>query len=524
MIKLTNREMQKRFVVLDPGATDDHGDAVRKAACKAYVTGCEDSTDFSGKLIGRDGKTLVDRTDGTTPFSSFENRTIAGFTEYKWYLQEFEKLGSVKIVTESVGPDGGGTFAEQYGASLPFLNINGAGNKGQEKGDTFLPTQDRHWKFYNHDEITGEPILVGEQVDTETPLVVLEAIAADKVIYVAGHMIDANGNYVRDPSSSGCKGRGGDYGCIWAPIAIKGVGWGTSFSSPIFGAALASVLAVFPDTHHTELARFGKACALKKGNGIEALLQKSGGVGVADFHCMGGVVDSLAKLPSGGTATITINGQAVNVGGRSVSLAPQASVASYVMRQASIQTTGRAIPASVAYAPEKDGFSFEAVQTEAGSMSVAGVQKVGSFFALAAIGERKDFFGFSNGHGNIINTEISAGHQNAFLRFEKQFSRGGVSIRDAEGESLGFTIQKGVDLTDGVFLSASVRGDRFLGGEASIPYGRVNLDKGKWEHRVSLATDIAVAENATLNISGGARFPASGESESNIFAGYSLRY
>ena len=82
---------------------------------------------------------------------------------------------------------------------------------------------------------------------------------------------------------------------------------------------MASALAVFPDTSHQNLAKFGKACALKRGNGIEALLRQSGGVGVADFTCMGGVVTALANLPTGGRTT-TINGSPVTVSGRTLSL------------------------------------------------------------------------------------------------------------------------------------------------------------------------------------------------------------
>ncbi len=311
----------------------------------------------------------------------------------------------------------------------------------------------------------------------------------------------------------------------------------------MFGAALASVLSVFPDTRDTELARFGKACALKSGNGIEALLAKSGGVGVADFSCMGSVIGSLANLPTGATTTVTVNGQAVTVGGRSVSLPAQGSVASYITREVSSGAVGQAIPAGVEYARfEKDdesaparikltsfgsdnnSFSFGAVPNSAGSVSLVGMQKAGDFFALAAVGERNDFFGFSKGHGEVLNAEISAGHKNAFLRFEKQISNGGMGVRDAEGESFGFTVRKGFDLTERVFLSAAVRGDRFLGGEASIPFGRVNLSKGGWDHRVSLSSDIVVDKNATLSISAGTRFPAAGDSESNIFAKYSLRF
>ena len=92
------------------------------------------------------------------------------------------------------------------------------------------------------------------------------------------------------------------------------------FSAPVFASALASVLAVFPDTSHQDLAKFGKSCAKKTGEGIEALLARSGGLGVADFTCMGDVISALTDLPTGSTANVVINGTSLQVSGRRLSL------------------------------------------------------------------------------------------------------------------------------------------------------------------------------------------------------------
>ena len=86
------------------------------------------------------------------------------------------------------------------------------------------------------------------------------------------------------------------------------------------GAALASVLAVAPETTHQNLARFGKACVKKSGEGIEKLIRRWGGLGVADFTCMGSVIDALANLPTGGETKVTVNGKPVTLSGREIVL------------------------------------------------------------------------------------------------------------------------------------------------------------------------------------------------------------
>ena len=58
-----------------------------------------------------------------------------------------------------------------------------------------------------------------------------------------------------------------DDGCIWAQFDFPGIGGGTSASAPQFASALASVLAVFPDTSAGDLAAFGKILCQEGGRG-----------------------------------------------------------------------------------------------------------------------------------------------------------------------------------------------------------------------------------------------------------------
>ena len=191
--------------------------------------------------------------------------------------------------------------------TLPWLIINGAGNNGTSMGERATFT-------------------VGINIQQEQKERMLDAIAADKLLFVAGFDKDDKGNYIRHRQSTSCNIFNSDNpgnGCVWAPYVFDtpiAVFEGTSYSSPNFSAALASVLAVFPDTSPQNLAAFGKSCAKKSGEGIEELLRVSGGLGVADFNCMGDVIEALANLPTGGSTDLSINGQTVTVGGRALSL------------------------------------------------------------------------------------------------------------------------------------------------------------------------------------------------------------
>ena len=99
--------------------------------------------------------------------------------------------------------------------------------------------------------------------------------------------------------------------------------WGTSISTPNVAASLASILSIFPDTSHQDLAKLARACAKKAGEGIDGpngLLATSGGFGVADFSCMDEIVAAAADLSEDETATLTIDGREVTVRPRSITV------------------------------------------------------------------------------------------------------------------------------------------------------------------------------------------------------------
>ena len=350
------------------------------------------------------------------------------------------------------------------------------------------------------------------------------AIAAENVLYIAGHAPrndpdhpfypDTTGLYRRHPESTGCKGA--DAACLWAPYwqedpeGLYTDYSGTSGSAPHVAAAIASVLSVFPDTHYTDLSRFTKACARKSGDGIEELLQQSGGLGVADFTCMGEVVESLTQLPSGGSANLTINGNAVTMSGRQlVAEFPVSSgvfspvVAGYADK-GRVMPTGGAVPAK-----RENGFSLYPVFTDETS-SFVGVHRVGKFFTSVGVGTREDFYGYRSGHDSVFEAGVSVGHENAFLRFSRMHSDGGKLISSAEGQSYGFTVQQQFRLAEVPFIAAA-HTDQFLGGKANIPSGSADLKEGGWNHRLNLSSAVALSDTAHLALSAEMHLPETGE-------------
>ena len=129
---------------------------------------------------------------------------------------------------------------------------------------------------------------------------------------------------------------------------------------------------------------------------------------------------------------------------------------------------------------------------EATALTVAGYRQGDLFFALTG-GTRDDFFGFAKEHRNIRQVGMAAGHEKLFLALAEQRSRGGGIIRAAKGQSLTVKAQESFSLTGKTDLTVTAVADRFLGGEASIPFGSVRLGGGDWNPRLSLATETEIA-------------------------------
>ena len=442
-IKTTNSQMKEMFVVseqTDP-TTNWHTAKVREVACNSYTLQCDNSESFHGQH--RNADRTVTATTGSAPYTSITDNYVSD--RWTWLNSQMDSMANLKIVSHSTSLANGRVAT---GATLPgFLVVQGAGNQGI--GEDYDPLDGIHQPEAGR---------------------IRNAIAANKMLLVAGWSKDGNGNFVRHSQSASCSGIGVSEGCLWAQFDFPGIGSGTSLSTPQVAAALASVLAVFPETEHQELAKFAKACARKTGNGIPVLLVSSGGVGVVDFTCMGAVSNALANLPTGGKVNVNIQGQNVAVEGRKISLsfispayfAPGNEYAGLDLRTSSDEN-----PQSL---------TFRLIPTGEGSAMAVSTLSVDNVFVSLGIGTRSDFFGFTKGHEHgVRETRVTAGHHNFFAYLSSVWSEGGAVISSAKGKSAGLMFLKEFSLTEQTGLTVSARIERFLGGDARIGNGDVNF-------------------------------------------------
>ena len=103
-----------------------------------------------------------------------------------------------------------------------------------------------------------------------------------------------------------------------------------------------------------------------------------------------------------------------------------------------------------------------------------------------------------------------------FAHFGRQWSDNGLSIGSARGDYVGVTAQKEMKVSEELSLSASAHANRFLGGEAEIPFGTVELDAGEWSRHVGLSAEYAAYEGMTLGLNAGVLFPESESSETSV--------
>ena len=472
--------------------TKEHGATVRRAACYSYYKRCADPDSYSGATLEQ-GRTVTTHSGTEAPYTVFTDADqTPNHNPFDWVDAQVDALTTARIVVQSLGI-GGGIPARRGPQS--YLVVQGAGNRTKPTA----PLYSNAFALQN----------------------VVDAIAANRVLYVAGWGRDANGNYIMHSQSMGCKG--GDDGCIWAPFTIDGAGSGTSVSAPHVGAALASVLAVFPDTSPVNLAKFAKACARRSGQGIGILLATHGGVGVADFTCMGTVTGALANLPVNGTANVAVGGKGVTVGGRQISLSFASALAFSPNGDAALH--GVALPGAM----KGTRLFVNAVPTGRNHlMLTAGLQK-DDFFASAGFGTEEGFFGFTEGHGEIRGARLTAGHENFFFHVARTDSADGEFIREATGRSMGATLWEKFRLTEHSALEVQVQTDRFLGGSAAIGadgahFGQIRLREGGWNHRLGLSSTTAIGDDETVRLTAGAYLPDHGKSEVSVGVRYQLAF
>ena len=299
--------MQRHFAIIEYGLY--HAQSVGIVACESYVTvpeGCEHHENRAG--ITRHPEGDEETRTGLIPFTQIldlyrkegkdphdEERKDHHYWDHGWAGELVDAMRDLRILSISHGFNNS-TYPGD-GDKLR-LQINAAGNNGS-----------------NHSWFLDD---ISDSSRDRTARV----IAANELLFVAGMDRNVSGDYIRHPESSSC--RDVDYGCFWTLFYFSDLNKaGTSYSAPNVAASLASVLSIFPDTSHQDLAKLARACAKKTGEGIDGpngLLATSGGFGIADFSCMDEITAAAADLAADETATLTVDGREVVVSPRSIAV------------------------------------------------------------------------------------------------------------------------------------------------------------------------------------------------------------
>ena len=247
---------------------------------------------------------------------------------------------------------------------------------------------------------------------------------ANRLLVVAGNMIDENGEYQRHPNSNGCAFVG--INCIYSPFSTL-FGAGTSFSTPTVASALASVKAVYTLTTVRQLVQLAKLCAIPE-PGLD-------GLGRADFTCMtvsddaGGfalVSDSVGDLIT--TLTPAQMNSLVLPGDSKVSGAFRLAggTESVVFATALHGTFGSAYSHHSGLSfdmPSDDGFSPMFADLHNG-VSLGAQYSGNGFFIASAYTERSDFFGITDGYDDVTSFDLNVGHRYLYLRASRQEAEG----------------------------------------------------------------------------------------------------
>ena len=224
-MKVSDEEMQNLFIltdlytqhIVDKGFPipflKGHAEHIRKSACKAYITQCSNHNDPL-----------------TTPFTflaQYNPLPQNNDEAMVWLIREIKRRGG-KIVTASGGI--GSLLGFFLEVSLPFVVIKGIGN---EDVDSF-------WEAGNGNFHA-----------------IRESVKEQRVIYTSSYVVD-QGKPRRHKKATGCVGV--EESCVYLPVNQM-VSEGTSFQSPTLGAALASLLAVFPEYDPFDLVMLTNSCA-----------------------------------------------------------------------------------------------------------------------------------------------------------------------------------------------------------------------------------------------------------------------
>lgn len=511
-IRASNAELARMVGIAEPGTIDGedrHAIQVSKVACNSFIKPCEN---------------VANPLDGSAPFTLYTPRFDPNEINSPYVRRDLlEQIpASTKLVSVSFYPG----FTEYYGGRLPFAIVRGAGNTGEEHFNSI------------YREITSkysEPDR--RQIVLENRAGINEAIATDKLLFVAGHGPQRT---ARHPNSTGCVGI--EAACVYAPFVFQLPPGsqeenltdltiaGTSGSAPNVAMALASVLAFYPDTSGPDLIRLAKSCAMPQ-PGMP-------GLGLADFTCMTNLDASGEwRLVSGSEfaslispanlRTLAFPGRAEIAGEFATGREGTRIVRLALQRPAQFAAADFSAGLPLMHAEGKTGlFPIASLDQESESVGT-GYAAGNGFFAAAAIGNSNGFFGLSPslGYGSSSKVDVSVGHRNLFLRATRQRNEGDGRVLDAaEGSAVGVSAGGEREIAPGLRVSASVHADRFVGGNAATVFGPVEIGRSPWNRRAELSFRRLVGKNTEYSVGGTISRQGDRSTSQELNAGLTIRF
>ena len=540
-VKVTKSQMATMFVVEEGGFFDseshygtEHLDSMAEIACHSYIEACADA-------FG-DDKPLQVR---------FFALGEPGPNGTEWLLSFPE---SVKIVSSSYLGD---TPAVRLGADLRFASIASNGNADRDthyppKG--FCGNPDRTKPVTDYIECDWDPETNEDAIKERA------AIAADKLLLVAGYYFwpagtvfpatdsTAERDYEEDTyenGGTGCIGEGISEGCIWAPISFGGYpesetghsscsvvtervegcylgqtgSSGTSPSAPHVAAALASVLAAFPETTPQNLIRLAKACAIPTPS-------LPGGVGRADFTCMTTMSDNGEwRLVSAEKFAELVSPMRMNA---MIFPGDARIMGTFVGRTGKPVELGTSLRGAFSGASGIPGFSpgraagFFPIVADGDPSIGGGYMTDGGLFAAVAMGDRDGFFGL-DWYSGTRAADMAIGYRHAYARFSRQWSADPPLIGSVRGDAVGLTAEYSFGLGAATGLRVAGHMDRFVGGRADTVFGAVDIEASPWNRSATLSLDHSLLNGARLSLSANADWFEHGDARGLSFD-YSHRF
>ena len=196
MVKVTREQMQRQFVIAD--VSEEHAFQVGTIACESYIQS-GDCDNQAGKFINTDGTIRTET--GSSPFTKVVS-LLDDDTAYLPAVREIAKMPEVKIAIWPV-----------------------AGNSAHDN------ISDSHLVIHSVGNGIDNPLWYDDLVTPEGKVKIAAAIREHRLIYAAGWIRDANGNYTRHPHSYSCREDDIREGCIWTQFDFHS-GGGTSLSAP----------------------------------------------------------------------------------------------------------------------------------------------------------------------------------------------------------------------------------------------------------------------------------------------------